>query len=106
MVKPIRPEEINVEDAFPDFVLEAFNNIITQHYRNGSSSFKDKEVVAEIIKMSEMKGNPVTKGEIYEQDWLSVEEVYAKFGWSINRDSPGWSERGDSTFKFKPNKKH
>jgi ATP-dependent exoDNAse (exonuclease V) alpha subunit len=105
MVKPIRPNELEIERAFPEFVLEAFNNTITQHYRNGVSSFKDKDIIAEIIKMSEATGNPVTRSEIYTQRWLDVEELYIKYDWQVSHESPGWGERQEGSFTFKPKKK-
>jgi hypothetical protein len=99
MVAPISPNEVEQmpEKAFPDFVLEAFNDVIQRNYRNGRAHFAFDEVVKEIVKRSPKR---LTKDQVYAKNYLDVEQVYRKQGWRVESDSPGFNESGTSTFTF------
>lgn len=100
MVKPISPDEIQIEKSFPDFVIIAFNEQISKNYRNGTSIFSQKDIVEEIIEQSGDTGNPVNSQEIFNKDWLSIEEVYQKQGWEVEYYKPSYNERGIAKFTF------
>jgi hypothetical protein len=95
-VKPIKPADVEskVISSFPDEVIEGFNELITENYHSGVSSFKEKEVVARIVK----KG--ISSKTLYKNNWLDVEDLYRKSGWIVEYDKPGFNESYDAIFTF------
>lgn len=82
-VKPIRPNEIKLEETFPDEVILAFNELITENYRNGKSSFKSNDIIARIEnKMG------ISRASIYKSHFLDVESLYRKNGWEVKYEQP------------------
>lgn len=96
-VKPISPDEVteNIEQSFPDAVLESFNQIIKQNYYRGQSTFYQDDVVALMV----AKG--LTKKDITAKHYLDVEPIYIAQGWKVEYDKPGYNESYAATFTFK-----
>lgn len=82
-VKPISPDEIKLEKTFPDEVISSFNELITENYRNGKSSFKSKEVIDRI---KQKLGT--SREAIYQSNFLDVESLYRKNGWKVKYEQP------------------
>lgn len=95
-VKPIRPNEAIGKklESMPDAVIEAFNELISEHFDNGEARFKKNEVVTRIVS----KG--VEKKAIFANHWLDVEEIYEKAGWDVEYDKPGYNETYEAEFIF------
>jgi hypothetical protein len=95
-VKPIRPSEIKLEETFPDEVISSFNELITENYRNGESSFKSKDVIARI------KQKLGTSDEvIYQSNFLDVESLYRKNGWKVKYEQSCYGDAPfDAYFQF------
>jgi hypothetical protein len=107
MEKPVRPEEVVAlkKAQFPDFVLEAFNAVIAKHYNCGYSSFRQDEVITEIIsRMPSMGDNINVRQHIFDNHWLDVEDIYRKEGWKVEYDSPAYCESYPATFTFRKKK--
>ncbi len=98
--KPVTPKEVvNLKKSLiPDAVIESFNELIAEKYLGGSSTFKQKDVVARMVK----KG--VLSEEIYKNGWLDVEDIFEKAGWKVEYDKPGYNESYDATFTFSKKK--
>lgn len=96
-VKPIKPEEtVGLKKSMiPDEVIQSFNEMIAQNMSCGRSSFKQKDVVALIAS----KGIDIN--ELYEKQWLDVEDVFRAEGWIVEYDKPGFNESYDAVFTFR-----
>jgi len=100
-VKPIRPEDVGEGkwELFPDAVIEAFNELITENFVNGSATVKQGDAVKRMVE----KG--LDRKEINDKGWLNVEEAFKLAGWDVSYDGPGYCETYPATFKFERRKK-
>jgi len=104
--KPITPNEVAGKKAqlLPNEVIESFNELIALNFEDGSSVFKQDEVVKLIRnKMS------VDIDKIFENCWLDVKPIYEEAGWTVeynkpgpglSYDKPGFNESYPATFTF------
>ena len=99
-VKPLRPDEIlsNLSKTTPTVIIAAVNNMLTKYFKGGSVTIKQKEIMAEILRLD----SSLTSEIISENKWVDFEEVYRQFGWSVSYDGPAYCETYDATFKFIP----
>ena len=86
-------------EATPDFVYEAFNNLLIKNYNPYEIIIIQNDVINEIIRLSPMD---ITKDDIYREHWLDVEEDYCENGWEVEYDKPGFGESYPARFVFKP----
>lgn len=95
-VRPIRPSELakRKKAVLPNAVLEAFNELIAQHFSGGSATIKQDDVVTLMVK----KG--LKRKEVFERHWLDIEEVYRAEGWNVEYDKPAYNESYPATFTF------
>lgn len=102
-ITPIKPSEVfeAKRNSLPDFVLIAFNALITEQWDGARSVVHQKAVVARIIE--ESRGT-TTPGQIFEKKWLEVEDIYRKEGWEVKYDKSGWDESYDAFFVFSKKK--
>jgi hypothetical protein len=98
-IKPIKPSEVVdlKKNLFPDFVIEAFNELIAKNFRNKESVVRQLDVVNLILE----KNSNVTENDISNNNWLDVEDAYRSEGWSVEYDKPGYNESYPATFTFK-----
>lgn len=102
-IKPITPEEARNEakSNIPEFVIIGVNNAIKSHYHKSGFTIKQKDILAEIMKVAP---DDMTNNEIFENHWMDFEDLYKNFGWNISYDSPGYRESYDEKYEFKPKK--
>ena len=102
-IKPITPEEARNEakSNIPEFVIIGVNNAIKSHYHKSGFTIKQKDILAEIMKVAP---DDMTNNEIFENHWMDFEDLYKNFGWNISYDSPGYCESYDEKYEFKPKK--
>lgn len=95
-VRPIKPSEVvkGKEAVYPGVVFEAFNELIAKNFSGGSSTIKQDDVVALMVK----KG--LKRQAIFDDHFLDVEEVYRDSGWKVEYDKPAFNESYPATFKF------
>lgn len=101
MIAPITPIKAlqAKQESIPDFVIEAFNELIIKGMNtSGSVCIKQKDVVALITSKQQISSNA-----IYSSGWLDVENIYRSAGWNVEYDSPGYNESYDATFTFSKN---
>jgi len=94
--KPVTPKEVVSlkKTLIPDAAIEAFNELIAENFLGGYASFKQKDVVARMVK----KG--LKPEDIYKNGWLDIEDIFEKAGWKVDYDKPGYNETYDATFSF------
>jgi hypothetical protein len=94
---PIKPSDVTKikKKVFPDEVFQAFNELIVQNFSGGSSTVKQDDVVAVMVK----KGLKLEA--IFDNHWLDVEEIYREAGWKVVYDKPAYCESYAETFTFK-----
>lgn len=80
---------------FPDFVIQAFNECITESKMKNSSVVKQKDVLKRIVALSGK-----TAKEVLDNNWLDVEEHYRRAGWKVRHDQPAYNESYDAYFEF------
>jgi hypothetical protein len=102
-VKPITPAEVpDVKAAaFPDEVLEAFNECIAERFSGYQAVVSQDEVVDRIVSKLNRAEIGATRGEVFRRGWLDVEEVYEKAGWIVSYDKPGFNEDYPASFTFR-----
>jgi hypothetical protein len=97
-VNPITKEQVlqNIKQrSFPDFVIQAFNQLIEAEKIKHSDSVYQKDVLALIVKL----GN-VTHSTIFENNWLDIEDYYKSVGWNVVYHKPSFNESGEPYFVF------
>lgn len=99
MIKPIRPSEVDKTTVIPEGVIEAFNELITKNYLNGSSNVEVSEACRLIGKKMAISQNKI------KSEWLNVEDIYRKAGWRVVYDAPGYNETYAASFTFTTKKR-
>lgn len=99
-VKPITPAEARQKqvDQIPDFVFEAFNELISQKIGDHKSV---TIILKDAINLVMKKAPPnITETMLHQNNWLDVEQAYRNVGWKVVYDQPGWDESYPSRFNF------
>ncbi|HET8688481.1 MAG TPA: hypothetical protein VFM18_17860 [Methanosarcina sp.] len=107
-IKPIRPSEVAVKkmQQFPDFVIEAFNQLIAENYNDGARSavVKQDDAVKRILELATSSFvsdlTPVTRDTVYDKGWLNIEEIFKAAGWKVTYDKPAYNESYPAKFEF------
>ena len=80
--------------SIPDFVYQAFNNLLVKNYDAYGTIILQGEVIKEILTVCPL--DSMTSQIILENKWLDVEDEY---------DKPGLGESYPARFIFKPKEK-
>lgn len=99
MVKAITPQEARDQAGshIPDYVIQAFNELIIENLVNKRASFTQDKAIDRIIAK-----NPIlTRQKIFANGWLDVEPVFRRQGWDVEYDSPGYNESYAAHYNFK-----
>jgi hypothetical protein len=102
-LKPITPEEANAlkrKHELPDFVMEAWNEMITDNLQGAKSVFSQRALVHRIVAKAEASGVTVPTVVVYESGWLDLEETFRRAGWTVRFDKPGHNESYEPTYTF------
>lgn len=86
-MKPITPEQAAQFklNKIPDFVYEAFNELIQQQF-NGTSAYILQDVVMDKVLS---KTNDYDRHGIFNNHFLDVESKYREAGWAVSYESDG-----------------
>lgn len=95
MVSPITPSQCTSERIFPDYVLEAFNHCIQKHLSGKRAIVHQNEVISQICERGK-----IARGDVFDNSFLDVEDVYRKAGWRVRYDKPGYNEDYEAFFEF------
>lgn len=88
-MKPITPQEITKtkKNSIPPEVIEAFNELIVQNYNGWSSKVIQEDVVNRIIKKV-----GILRQEVFDKNYLEIDDIFRKAGWKVTYDKPGYNE--------------
>ena len=116
MSKAISPSQVAGQKAksFPDYVFDAFNELIAANFTAGSATVKQKHVIERILAKANEgisddeidgeiagSGRSLSRGQIFDRGYLNVEEVYREQGWKVTYDKPTYYENYDAYFEFR-----
>ena len=96
ILSPKAAKELNLK-SIPDFVFEAFNNLLIKNYDDYCVILHVKDVTEEIIKVCTIPGG-IFEDDIYKNGWLNVEYEYRRNEWDVEYERDG----NFSKFIFKP----
>lgn len=96
-VKPITPAEVaEAKKVFiPDDVFEVFNEEIAKSYSNGRAVVMQDKVVSALHKRGHLSR------DLFENNYLDIEDVYRKAGWHVEYDKPAYNEVYSAKFIFR-----
>ncbi len=99
-VKPISPQEAraNQKAGIPDFVIAAFNEMISNKIGNNKSVRIKQDDVANLALKNAPEGT--TYQTLIDNHWLDVEPLFTEQGWKVEYDKPGFNETYAATFTF------
>jgi hypothetical protein len=97
-MKPISPKDLadNKLRTLPEYVIRAFNDLITEKFDDGSAVILQKEAVARIKTLN----RDISSEEIFNLGYLNVEAIFRKAGWKVEYDKPAYNEDYEPTFIF------
>lgn len=109
-IKPLSPHEAKKKTKpQPDFVIETFNELISQNLRGKTARVSQEEaVVALVAKMltsvssldeDESKAKEF-RSEIFKRHYLDVEDNFRDAGWKVYFDKPGYCESYEAYYEF------
>ena len=99
-MEPITPQEVNKQKHkyLPEYVIQAFNELIAEKFFSGEARIKQEEAVSRILALC--PDEKMTSSILFERHYLDVEDIYRDQGWKVMFDQPGYNESGTSVFKF------
>ena len=107
MTKPITVKEAKGKmlGRIPDFVIEAFNELIGNNVSKESrneidiytAKFTQEDVLYSIINHCNRE---IEKEEIFKNKWLDIEDIYKEMGWKVTYNKPAYNESGKASFTF------
>lgn len=99
MVKIISPAEAEKlkRERIPEFVLEAFNELLISNYNPNGTVITQEDVMVEIMNRSP---DDISRREIFDNGWLDVEPLFRENGWNVEYDKPGLGETYKAKFIF------
>lgn len=103
MIKPITPKEAANGNRIPDFVIQAFNELIAQDFINHRAWVYQEDVIDRILKYAKNESSEyenVTRETIFQRGWLNIEGLYTSIGWKVEYDKPGFNENSTPRFLF------
>ena len=97
---PISPNEVqsikNIQ--IPNAMIEAANHLIVKNWNGTYANFKTKDLKEEYLSRTEFR--EIAEKEIYEYNYLDIENLFREVGWKVDFDRPGFNESYDSNFTF------
>ena len=107
MAKPIRPDSLIklIEDGIPDEVIQAFNALIAKEWDGQEAMITQNAVVREILSNFRKSDKPMSSQNLFDLNYLNIEDLYRKEGWKVVYDKPSYNEDFEPTFTFTPKAK-
>lgn len=103
MIKPITPEEARNGNHIPEFVIQAFNELIAEDFICSSARIDQEDVIERILLYARDNADAypnVTRETIFQRGWLNVEGIYTRSGWDVEYEKPGYNESYAPRFIF------
>lgn len=101
-IEPITPSQVNAGNHIPDFVIEAFNQLVTERYDGAScATVRQDDVVTRILQLVPSDyPDTVDRQVIFNRGWLNVEGRYRVAGWKVEFDKPAYNENYGAFWRF------
>jgi len=102
-VQPIKPSEVSKlkQTLLPDYVLEAFNELIAKEWDDRSAIIDQDDIVTLIKqKRATSLNSEQVEDQLFDNNWLDVEPIYRLAGWKVEYDKPGYNESGRAYYTF------
>lgn len=98
MKKPLSPKEVRAckKEVLPEEVIEIFNHLIIQNFKNGEARVLQKEAIKAICE----KMN-ISSTEVFAKEYLEVEDAFRVAGWKAIYDKPDYGEYYEPFFTFR-----
>ena len=106
MAKVYSPEDVLKKrvETIPDYVIDAFNDLLTENYQEDETIIEQEDVIRKILEYS--TDDELTRDTIFKKHYLDIENLYRNNGWEVGYKKPAFDERFDPHFIFKPKKKN
>lgn len=106
MAKVYSPEDVlkKRNEMIPDFVITAFNDLLTENYQEDETIIKQEDAIRKILEYS--TDYELTREAIFKKHYLDIENLYRNNGWEVDYEKPAFDERFEPYFIFKPKKKN
>ena len=118
MSKAISPKQVAAKKAesFPDYVFDAFNELIAENFSAGSAKVTQDKAVQRILDkanagISDQElddefggyGRSLSRAQLFERGYLNIEEVYRAQGWDVDyhKAYAFMNDMGPSYFTFR-----
>jgi hypothetical protein len=84
------------EEAMPNEVILAFNELIAKHWVCFQAQFTQADAATLIAEKMRCP-----RHEVYQNGWLHIEGIYHRAGWDVIVDRPGYLETYPTTYTFR-----
>ena len=114
MIHLITPEEAEKarESSIPDYVFQAFNELLAENFYDVGTIIYQHEVLKRIAALYPYDNDNYTQEDkdvvtnsLFVNHWLDVEKFYERSGWEVTYYKPAYYEDFDPYYKFIPKKK-
>ena len=105
MMKVYTPEDVmnKRNEMIPDFVITAFNDLLTENYQEDETIMfayiEQEDVIRKILEYSTDDG--LTRETIFKKHYLGIENLYRNNGWEVDYKKPMFNEHFKTYFVFK-----
>lgn len=96
-ITPAKALELHENREFPDFVIEAFNELIQGVPFRPVIRIEQEDVIMRMMSL-----NPeITRQEIFDKHYLDVENYYKRAGWKVQYFKPAYFEDWKAYWEFR-----
>lgn len=104
MAKVYSPEDVLKKrvETIPDYVIDAFNDLLTENYQEDETIIEQEDVIRKILEYS--TDDELTRETIFKKHCLDIENLYRNNGWEVDYKKPMFNECFKAYFVFKSKK--
>ena len=83
MAKVYSPEDVLKKrvETIPDYVIDAFNDLLTENYHEDETIIEQEDVICKILEYS--TDDELTRKTIFKKHYLDIENLYRNNGWEV-----------------------
>ena len=104
MAKVYSPEDVLKKrvETIPDYVIDAFNDLLTENYHEDETIIEQEDVIRKILEYS--TDDELTRKTIFKKHYLDIENLDRNNGWEVEYRKPAFNEFFKAYFVFKSKK--
>jgi len=102
--RPFTPAEAKTifeNEIIPASVINAVNALLAENYTSGTIELLKDDIIARIIKLD----SKLDRQTILDKNYLDFENIFREAGWTVEFDTPDYTENFPQNFKFKQKKR-